>query len=239
MLTDFTRIALPWLAILLAACTTAGPIVPYPDVATVPHPLRLPQGGDPDELLELYSVSPNRNPDGLGVLDTIWLNSRVTLVTWQTAQAREALNRVAYARSEAEQAQVLADARELYGEHWVFEGVLLGDVQAAVSVDFYRPEGIYIVDDRGRKYLPIAARDADPLTTARAVSRFGEAHYAYPRLVFPKETLTAGTRAVSLYFAALNKRLRFTWVLDPDYELPTSAPGLGTGRERNRLFPAN
>jgi hypothetical protein len=225
------------LALLLAACSTVAPIVPYPDVVYVPHPLSLPAEGDADALLEAYSASPDRNPDGLGVLDTIWLNSRMTLVTWPAAQAREALNRVAYARSEAEQAHVLADARELYAEHWVFEGVLLGDVPSAVSVQFYLPEGIYVVDDRGRKFLPETTRDADPLTNARAKSRFGEAHYAYPRLVFPKETIGAGTRSISLYFAALGKRLRFTWVFDPDYEPPAAGPGLRSGRERNRLFP--
>ncbi|HKI99958.1 MAG TPA: hypothetical protein VKB51_15895 [bacterium] len=231
-------LALLLAAALPAACTTTGPIVPYPDVVHVPNPLRLPEGPAREDLLERYSASPNRNPDGLGVLGTIWLNSRMTLVTWPQAQAREARNRIAYARTPAEQQRVLTQAHALYAEHWVFEGVLLGDVDSAVSVDFYQPDGIYIVDDRGRKFLPVAARDADPLTRAQVHSRYGDAHYAYPRLIFPEAAITPRTRAISLYFAALNKRLRFTWAFDPDAPLPDGGSLLDSGRETNRLFPA-
>jgi len=229
-----------WLALcaLLLGCVTTGPIVPYPEVVQAPNPLRLPPAAAQEDLLERYSASPNRNPDGLGVLESIWLNSRMTLISWPLAEGREEVNRLAYARSAAEQAQVLAEARQLYGEHWVFEGVLLGDVDAAVSVDFYLPEGIYLVDDRGRKYLPEVARDADPLAKPRVVSRFGEARTGFPRLIFPKAAITEQTRAVSLYFAAFNKRLRFTWVFDADYDLPAAGPGLHSGREANRLFPS-
>jgi hypothetical protein len=224
-------------ALLLAACATAVPVVPYPDVVQAPHPLGLAEAADAEAVLETYSASPNRNPDGLGTLDALWLNSRMTLVPWPVARAREAANRLAYARTAEEHERVLAEARALYAQHWVFEGLLLSDVPAAAQVDFYLPDGVYLVDDRGRRFRPQVARNADPLTTARAISRFGEAHYGYPRLVFPAEAITAETRAVSLYFAALNRRLRFTWVFDPTYELPPG-PGLGSGRETNRLFPA-
>ena len=239
----------------LGGCAVQTPIVPYPTVVYAPHPLRLPAEPPATEgaaqaraetLLETYSASPNRDPDGLGVLDSIWLNSRMTLVTWPVAQAREAQNRIAFARGDAEQAKHLREAEALYGGHWVFEGLLLGDLGVTVRLEWYLPEGIYLVDDRGRKFLPQAAQDAHPLTTSRDPhpltatverSRFGEARYTYPRLIFPAEAITAETRAVSLYFAALSKRLRFTWVFDPDYELPAAAPD--AGREQNRLFPPN
>ena len=91
----------------LGGCAVQTPIVPYPTVVYAPHPLRLPAEPPATEgaaqaraetLLETYSASPNRDPDGLGVLDSIWLNSRMTLVTWPVAQAREAQNRIAFAR---------------------------------------------------------------------------------------------------------------------------------------------
>jgi len=164
-------------ALLLAACATAVPVVPYPDVVQAPHPLGLAEAADAEAVLETYSASPNRNPDGLGTLDALWLNSRMTLVPWPVARAREAANRLAYARTAEEHERVLAEARALYAQHWVFEGLLLSDVPAAAQVDFYLPDGVYLVDDRGRRFRPQVARNADPLTTARAVSRFGEAHY--------------------------------------------------------------
>jgi hypothetical protein len=230
-------LAVLMMMVVLAGCTSAVPVTPYPEPAYVPHPLHVPPGSSYEALMELYSTSPNRNPDGLGVLDTVWLNSRLTLLTWETARAREASDRIAYARDDAEQRRVLAEQQALFDRSWIFEGILLGDLPKALQVAFYLPEGIYLMDDRGRKFLPLSAKDLESAAPLVAASRFGQGHFSYPSLVFQKEAIDEATRAVSVYFAALQKRLRFTWIFDPDYSLPAGGADLEGGQGRNRLFP--
>jgi hypothetical protein len=213
------------------------PLTPYPEPAYVPHPLQVPPGTSYEELMELYSTSPNRNPDGLGVLDTVWLNARLTLLTFETARAREERNRIAYARGEVEQRRVLAEQQALFDRYWIFEGVLLGDLPKVLEVAFYQPEGIYLVDDRGRKFLPVSASNLESAAPLVAASRFGQGHVSYPSLLFEKQAIEGSTRAVSVYFAALQKRLRFTWIFDPDYSMPAGGADLEGGQGRNQLFP--
>ncbi len=230
-----------WALLALAAawgaqgCTAPVPAAPYPSTVRVEHPLRAPEGMDYEGLLERYSVSPERNPDGLGVLGTVWLNSYMTLLTRPALEKREERNRIAFARNPAEQRAVLGRLRALLRERWIFEGVLVGDLRRALRMEFYRPEGIYLVDDAGRKFLPLSVSEAEPVTAPSVGSEFGIGHYSLPRLEFPAAAITPSTRAVSLYFAALQKRVRFTWIFDPDYEWPRGRNAL-EGARGNRLF---
>lgn len=243
------RLALlaPVAALLLGGCLTPFPVTPRPDTVHVPHPAEVPQDVPVAELRKRYAVSPDRNPDGLGVLDSVWLNSRLTLVLWEMERAREARNRIAYARSEAEQARVLAERRAFFADHVVFEGLLISRLPELVEPGWYMPEGVYLVDDRGRRFEPVAARQGDPLFRVETwIRRNAAGSYSlgqsavvagYPVLVFPGEAIGPDTRAVSLYLAAAERRMRFTWVFDPDYALPERQhPGLAPDPGADRLW---
>lgn len=223
------------LALVLAACTGGRPVAPRPTQVYVPRPGEADASRGRRGLLEDYAVSPHLNPDGLGVVRTLWEQSYLTLVPWAAARRLAEANRIAYARTEAEQEAALKRQRTLYGEHVVFEGVLVGDFAGMVEVETYLPEGVYLVDDRGRKFAPLRAESLDPVLgrLAYRVSEFGQAHYGYPRLVFPGGAIGPETRAVTVYLALRGRRVAFTWIFDETYEPPRRAPG--AVRQR-RLF---
>ncbi len=228
--------------VVLGGCLSSAPLVPRPDTVYVPHPDHVPPGLSAEELLEQYAVSPNRDPDGLGVLPAVWLQSRMLLLVKEAALDLEARNRVAYARSEEEQAVAMAATRTFYQDHVVFEGWLAGDYDPGVDTDWYKPEGIYLIDDRGRKFHPI---DTGPAAGARYYGMvLGWALRAdlspkpesYPRIIFPGEAIGPETRAVTLYFAALYRRMSFTWVFDPQYVPQPSGEGREYESDIKRLW---
>lgn len=223
----------------ISACTGPVPTTPYPTVVRVVHPEQAPVGKSYEDLEELYSASPERNPDGLGVLRSIWLNSRITLLTWPALKDQVEKNRIAFARDKSEHQLALRQARALFDKQWVFAGILLGDFDETLEVEFYEPHGIYLIDDKGRKFLPLSVEDRDPLIQSAVRSRIGVGRYTLPLLIFPKQAITSETRAISLYLAALHRRVRFSWIFDPNYDLPlTESERLGSG-EANRLFRRN
>ena len=120
-----------------------------------------------------------------------------------------------------------------------FATILLGDIPKGLEVEFFQPDGIYLIDDSGRKFLPLSMKNRDPLTLPTIRSRFHTSNYSLPLLVFPKRAITHETRAISLFLAALHKRVRFTWIFDPDFELPLSDSERLGGGERKGLFRRN
>ena len=220
------------LAVLaLGGCLTSGPMIPRPEIVYVPHPDRVPSDLTAEELLEFYAASPNRNPDGLGVLPTVWLQSRMMLVVREVQIDHERRNKLAYARSDEEQAAALRKQEQYFRERVLFEGWFIGDSIGAVQPEWYLQEGVYLIDDRGRKFLPLAVgNQVDPsyyklikkLKWEQGVVIIPE---SYPRIEFPKSAITPQTKAVTLYFAALYRRMSFTWVFDPDYVPAASAAG--------------
>lgn len=220
-------------------CAGPIPVTPFPKVVWVAHPEKAPRDISHEDLMEMYSASPERNPDGLGAFRLVWLNSRMTLLTWPAMAIRLERNRIAYAMTKSEQGKRLAQAKALFEKHWIFEGLLLGDLSEGLKVEFFQPDGIYLIDDSGQKFLPLSVKNRDPLTRPVIRSRIGTAHYSLPLLVFPKRAITGRTRSVSLYLAALQKRARFTWIFDPDYELPLSEAERLGGGERKGLFRRN
>lgn len=227
--------ALP--ALLLAGCLAGPPVAPRPDTVYVPPPDRAPADEPAEALLERYAASPNRDPDGLGVLPTVWLQSRMILVPRQARLELERRNRLAYARDEAQQAAALAVVDDFFDRHVLFEGWLIGDLVEGVQPQWYLPEGVYLVDDRGRKFLPLSVENqVQPayyqLVLALSVVGTGPVNpQGYPRIVFPREAIGPETRAVTLYLAALFRRMSFTWVFDPDY-VPAAPAGVGAGEAR-------
>lgn len=226
---------LPVVMALLSGCITHAPLAPHPTVVYAPHPHQADGSLDKETLREMYTASPDVDPDGLGPVDWIWDQSYMTLVVWPLEEQRQELARIAQARTEQQHREKLIAARFSYQDHLVFEGFLVGDFAPFLQVERYLPESIYLIDDRGEKSYPISARSGDPLIPqlAGAQSDFGAASYGYPFLVFPRWTVLPGTRSISLYFATTEKRIRFTWVFDPSYE----PPGGGGPRQR-RLWPA-
>ncbi len=233
-------VALLWAGPVLSACSAGQPVTPRPDTVYVPHPDRVPADMSAEDLLELYAVSPDRDPDGLGVLPTLWLQSRMALVVPEAILDLERRNKLAYARTDEEQAAAVAARQAFFSEYVLFEGWLIGDIVDGVRPEWYLPEGIYLVDDRGRKFRPVNVDDAQrPLSywywlvrelfIARgadvASQSFPHTVYprpemipqSFPRIVFPRAAITPQTRAVTLYFAALFRRMSFTWVFDPAY----------------------
>lgn len=245
--------ALPALLALVLAtlggCLYSQPIAPRPSVVYVPRPGQVPDSLSAEEVKTLYTASPNRNPDGLGVLDTIWLQSRMTLMVWPIEREREALNRIAYDRTEAEQRQIVAERKAFFSRYVVFKGLLVGDTKDATDPETYMPEGVYLVDDQGHRFRPVwvneGIRQYDRMIRVERamahsfrVSAAGTV-WGYPYVVFPAEAIGPKTRAVTLYFAAAQRRLSFTWVFDPDYTPPqrhVDIPGREPGA--HRLFPA-
>ncbi|MCH8888636.1 MAG: hypothetical protein IIC13_18815 [SAR324 cluster bacterium] len=84
-------------------CAGPVPVTPFPKVVRVAHPAKAPQGKSHEALMEMYSASPERNPDGLGAFRLVWLNSRMTLLTWPAMAIRLERNRIAYAMTKSEQ----------------------------------------------------------------------------------------------------------------------------------------
>ena len=227
-------------AMLLAGCVGSVPIVPHARVAYVPRPMEVETGTPAEDLLEMYSVSPILDPDGWGVLDALYEQSRMTLVTWEFVRQLEERNRAAYARSDEAHAEVLQVQRAKYAHQLVFEGFFLGDREPLLDTESYRPEGIYLVDDRGRKFLPLQAESLEPLLArSMATYRLGRenftTHRSYPLIVCPGNAITPATRAVTLYFAQFQKRFSFTWVFDPEYKPPVLMSRGLRGNRGNRL----
>ena len=234
------RRALSAMAVLLAvfaggACTPPPPgaFLPYPDTVYAPHPFQVDASLSESELREMYTVSPNRDPDGLGVLDTMELNSFITLMVKEMALAREEQNRAAYARSSVEHQAVMQEHEVLFRENVVFTGILRSDFAEGAKADWYLPEGVYLIDDRGRKFFP---KDVGQLSRKSFLPRvrsseFGKLHIGYPNILFPGDAIRADTRSITLYFANLQKRLSFTWIFDesyvPDSQDNPRAPGKG------------
>ena len=225
--------------ISFVGCAGPVPVTPFPKVVRVAHPAKAPQGMSHEALMEMYSASPERNPDGLGVLRLVWLNSRMTLLTWPAMAIRLEKNRIAYAIGKSGQAKRVSQAKAFFEKHWIFEGILLGDIPEGLKVEFFQPDGIYLIDDSGRKFRPLSVKNRDPLTLPVIRSRFNVVHYSLPLLVFPKQAISRQTRAISLFLAAFHKRARFTWIFDPDYELPLSDSERLGGGERKGLFRRN
>jgi hypothetical protein len=236
------------LAALLAGCLTTRPFAPYPDTVTVRHPAQVDGRLSYEELREEYTTSPRRNPDGLGVFEAIEPRSRMTLWLWEIQEKQEEANRIAYARTAEEQAKVLAGLREFHAGHVVFEGVLLSNGKEIADARWYLPEGIYLVDDAGRKFKPLAVAEGffmkewlilwwpqlNPNNSSSAdIFRWVT---GYPRIVFPGEAIGPRTRAVTLYFAAAMLRFSFTWIFDPTYVPERQNLGPPHGAGMNRLF---
>jgi hypothetical protein len=229
----------------LSACLTGRPVMPYPERVLVPRP-GAQAGLTFEELREANTASPDRDPDGLGVFEAIEPRSVMTLWTGELEAKRQEANRVAYARSEAEQAAALAQAREFHTRHVVFHGRLLAAVPELARAGWYLPEGVYLVDDQGRKFKPELV-DEGKLTSERLiylppVSAFSSTAEiprwvtGYPMLVFPGQAITPETRAVTLYFAAAGQRFGFTWIFDPGHDPARRGPGPAARRGLGRLL---
>lgn len=224
--------------LLLTGCITAAYILPYPDTVYVIHPDKLGGALSEEKLREMYTVSPNRDPDGWGALATMERNSQMTLMVKQTILAIERGNRLAYARSEAEQRKILNAHEEFFRSHVLFHGILLGVFLEATKPSWYLPEGIYILDDQGRKFLPVIAeelpeRSYNPLVRP---SKSGELYIGYPRLVFSKAVISAETRAITLHFARLRQRVAFTWIFDEGYVPNRERDSREHGKGFNRMW---
>jgi hypothetical protein len=230
---------------LLAGCLTSDPVVPLPTVVYVPNPAAAEPAEvaalGPAALKERYSASPNANPQGLGVYGYVWPQSRMALMTWPMQQQLEARNRIALRRSPERHAAVLQERRAFFEDNVVFWGMLYSYNPFPVDPDWYLPEGVYLEDDRGRIFRPTRVGHAD-------VQFFFEEYYrsiqhapgepavqvAYPEFVFPKGAITPETRAVTLYLAAVQRQMGFTWVFDETYvpSFERFDPDSGVGLER-------
>ena len=260
--------ALPGLMAGLVACSTAPySYIPYPDTVYVPRPDEVDSDLSREQLREMYTTSPNRDPDGRGELYTLWTNSTMVLMAERMYVLLEEENRIAYARTDAEQQRVLDRLKVFFQERLLISGYLLSNLPEGAQAEWYFPEGIYLLDDRGRKFLPFEARERSGKSIlARALrSEFGlpgdylagsrpaiilpegvhlldaqgnkfqlehsektevdrirpnnnvDSFVGYPVLIFPKEAITAGTKAITLYFAYFGRRMSFTWIFDHNY----------------------
>ena len=241
-----------WVVVLLAGlvwalggCSPLPESIPYPDTVYVPRPMAADPKLSGRELMEMYSTSPNLNPDGLGEFTIAWANSHMTLQVWEVARKRQLKNRVALARSDAEQEKAMREMEAFHRKFLVFSGNLKSYFHPGSKPESYQPNGIYLVDDRGRKFLPqvLGNGRGNTIPTFRTVNQkslrgpSGEnlsTTFRYPYLLFPAEAITEKTRAVTLYFAARQKRMSFTWVFDPQYvpERRSGGAGLPEGFER-------
>ena len=219
---------------LLSGCISSAPIIPHPTVVRVPYPEDVSPTWNREVIEELYSVSPLLNPDGRGNLNVIFEQSFLTLMPWEAVRQIEELNELAYARTEDEQNRVLEERERFYKNHVVFKGILVGDFPDVVKPELYIPDGIYLIDDKGNKFDPILSESLDPLVASELDTYMADGkderieflwfgtmiYYGFPRIVFPDEALTRETRALTLYLAIFQKRISFTWIFDPEYELP-------------------
>ena len=234
-------------SLLMPGCLFQAPMTPYPSVARAPHPLRIPPDLSMAELERQYTVSPDRNPDGLGVFELIWPQSTVTLTVWELERAWERQEQIAYARSDEEQRGLSLERERFYRSRVVIKGMLISYFEDPVSAKWYQPEGIYLMDDRGRKFFPSEAGPGprelhqelrlNQIATGMKLQRSQWAA-GYPLLVFPGEALTRETRALFLYLAAGRRRVRFAWVFDPSYEPPGGNHSPLEGDEVNRFWAA-
>lgn len=231
-------------ALTLGGCLKASGTA-KPSAVYVPHPTRIDAELTGPRLMELYSTSPNRNPDGLGPLTSIWLNSHITLMVWPIEKHLEEKNRIAYARTEKEQSKVLRKGREKYQSELIFEGVFVSYFRNPVSPYWYLPEGVYLVDDKGMKHMPLLVEEgpadfnleAGYIKTAQGGQFYSRAvYFGYPVVVFPAKVLGPQTKALHLYFAQYGKRMKFTWIFDPAYVPPESTLPPELQPVKNRLF---
>jgi hypothetical protein len=239
-------VALAAALLLLGGCLTSRPIAPFPDSVVVPPPGQIDANQTYDDLREQFSTSPNRNPDGLGVVESLEARSRMTLWPYELEAKREEANAVAYQRTPQDQETVLARVRDFHAAHVVFEGVLLSTVKEFADARWYLPEGIYLVDDRGRKFKPLAV-DEDRVKTEYLVYLPPVSQYSttadiprwstgFPRLVFPGEAIGPQTKAIVLYVAAAGRRISFTWIFDSAYVPSRQNLGPAQGAGMHRLF---
>lgn len=232
-------------SVLLSGCVATRPFTPFPQSVVVAKQGQVDGKRSYDDLRDAYTTSPNRNPDGLGTFEAIEPRSRFTLWVGELEAKREEANRVAYARSPEEQAAALAQAHQFHAEHVVFEGQLIAPTAEFTNARWYMPEGVYLVDDQGRKFKPERVDEGAPkserliymppvnqYTSTADIPRWVT---GTPRLVFPAAAITEQTKAVTLYFAAAGLRFSFTWIFDPRFT-PGGSPESSAGGGMNRLF---
>jgi hypothetical protein len=227
-------LAFCWALVALTGCYVS-PVAPHPSIKYVAHPMQADASLSLEELQERYSASPDQDPDDLGAIDYIWLQSYLTLVVPALALKLQERAQVAYSRTDEEQERALQNDEAYTGRSVVFSGMLIGDFAELLDLEDYKPEGIFLLDDKGRKFYPWLAHNMDPSLPPVGVSEFGAAHWSYPLLQFPGDAIGPDTRAVSVYLATPAKRIRFTWVFDPAYELPDVRDRPDAERKR-RLF---
>ena len=228
--------------VLLSGCLTAGLATPYPDVVQVDHPHQPQPEQDPQALFEAYTTSPNRNPDGQGVLPVFWPQSQATLVTESLARNWERGNQIAFARTESAQRTAEDQSGSYHRKHVVILTALFADHPPQADPTWFQPEGVYLLDDKGRRFAPLEVKpdQAEVIYHYTILARhrtqysgIGAPAVRFSRIIFPGDAVTAETRALFLYFAAYQRRLRFAWVFDPDYSIPLSSGGdFGQGLER-------
>jgi hypothetical protein len=219
--------------IAISGCYVS-PIAPHPDKVYVPYP----DEADPSltlaELEEMYTASPDPEPDAdvLPPFEIVFDQSYLMLVASEITRKREALARMAYARTDEEQARILRSVEFEHQQFIEFEGFLIGFFLPLLDLYLYQPEGIYLLDDGGRKFMPVSAYNSDPVLPPAEASEFGAAFHAFPHIKFPRGAIGPSTRAISLYIAAPDRRLRFTWIFDPAYQLPDVRDRPGAERKR-------
>ena len=242
------QLALPILMVfLLQGCLFPTPIVPFPDIVYVPHPDAAKPDLSSEDLLDLYSASPNRDPDGLGVLDTIWLQSKMVLNVWEIERDKEIRNKIAFARSDEKHAKIMEERKAFFSRHVVFKGILIAWDPDYADPEWYLPEGVYAVDDKGKKFSPLRV-ERGPMwgyyersfvrTSEGTYTYLESAHFiGYPIIVFPKTIVSAETRSITLFYAARQQRMSFTWVFDPEYRPKVGVEVPGVGNSANPLWP--
>ena len=239
----FWMLLLTVLSFMFSGCLASWLSVPAPQVVRVVHPHQPQPNKSMKELFYAYTTSPNRDPDGQGVLPIFWPQSQATLVVESLARQWEAGNKTAFARNDEQQQTAEETIAKNHRESVVIHTVLFADHPPAADPEWYLPEGIYLLDDKGRKFVPkkITPQDAEFIFHYSLLSTFqtdykkvGNSVVRFSRLVFPGEAVTKETRALFLYFAAYQRRLRFAWVFDPTYQLPETSTGgdYGTGLKR-------
>jgi len=237
--------ALLLMALTASGCLFRAPMTPYPSITRAPHPLRVPAELAFTELEALYTVSPDRNPDGLGQFELLWPQSFLSLRVWELERVGEEQERIAYARSEEEQRTRSREREQFYRNRVVFKGLWISYFKEPVDPTWYSSGGVYLVDDRGRKFYPLQAEQTarelhrelrvSPAATGVKIDQQGWVA-GHPLLVFPGEALSSETRALFLYLAAERRRVRFAWVFDPSYTPPKGEYSPLEGDEVNRFW---
>jgi len=211
-----------------AGCLFVEPTRFYPSTVRAPHPDRVPPGAEREELEEMYTAGPELARHPMERESALLPLSRVTLVVWELNLLEAEVHREVYARSGAEQRTVVARNRALFDAHLVFRVYLHGLTRDSVDIESYLPEGVFLLDDRGRKFRPSpvsspALKRLENLIPTR-INREGEVEPGVPHwagtnvLFFPRAAIGPDTRAVTLYFARPFYRVGFTWAFDESYE---------------------